>query len=96
MSPRPDSSSPIWSAALLAAGCTATRNGESLPVHWQSVRGRLYYWATETVLVRPLDVAVQAGEILEVQWSAGDTGYSTAIVQPCQSPKGGAAQCQAA
>jgi hypothetical protein len=88
MSPTHDSSGSIWSAALLAAGCTANQNGVSTPVQWQSSGDCLYYAASGSVLVLPLDVTMQAGDVLEVGWKAGDTDYSLAILQSGRTRKG--------
>jgi len=94
VSPGYSGSASIWSAALLAAGCTASRNGESRPVQWKSWRGRLYYRAKDAVVVRPLNVALQAGEVLEVRWDAGDTAYHLTIVHSQHTEKEVQSKCQ--
>jgi len=87
-------SASIWSAALLAAGCTASSNGKSRPVQWKSWRGRLYYRAANAVVVRPLNVALEAGEILEVRWDADDTAYRLTIVHSQHTEKEIQFKCQ--
>ena len=66
---------PVWAAALCAAACQTWRSvGE-----WLSTPKCILYAATDEV---PFGIALAQGEILEVRWSAGDTGYSVAVRQP--------------
>lgn len=74
---------PVWVAALSAVACQARRpDGVSSGIQWLSGRECVRYTATDEVTVEPFGIALAQGEILEVRWPAGDTGYSVAVRRP--------------
>ena len=75
---------PVWVAALCAAACRANRSDgvSSSGIQWRSGPECVRYTAIDEVTVEPFGIALAQGEILEVRWSAGDTGYSVAVRQP--------------
>jgi hypothetical protein len=77
-------STPVWVAALCAAACRANRSDgvSSSGIQWRSGAECVRYTAIEEVTVEPFGIALAQGEILEVRWPAGDTGYRVAVRQP--------------
>ena len=69
----------IWVAALLAADCSATEDGESWPIQWEYSTHSARYTATHSVTVRPFGIVLTPGQILEVHWRPGDTAYSFVV-----------------
>jgi hypothetical protein len=73
---------PVWAAALVAAGCVARHEGRVEPVAWRCLDASIRYTATEAVVVEPFGLSLDAGDILDVWWQPGDTAY-TLSVKPC-------------
>ena len=73
---------PIWTAALIAAKCCARKNGESDPVYWQIGEDYVLYTATEKVVVEPFGIPLTAGDVLEVRWETGASGYRATVRRP--------------
>ena len=75
------SPTPIWLAALTAAQCLATGNGQHHDVRWNCAAGRAVYTnagaATETI--HPLGVSLEGGQTLAVYWMPGETGYTMEV-----------------
>ena len=76
-------STPIWLAALLAAGCEATANGRTRRIEWRCASGRAVYTnsAAESEIVQPFGVAVRRGESVVVTWRPGETGYTVELAR---------------
>jgi hypothetical protein len=70
---------PIWKSVLLAAGCRVLGSDGSSPVQWECIQDYLRYQANDSITVEPFHIALDAGEILEVTWLTGDTGYTVLI-----------------
>jgi hypothetical protein len=77
---------PIWFAALAAAQCEVTRNGENRPVCFQYVAGRALYTNSSqtTECIDLLGVALQEGQTVAVYWLPGDSGYTLEVYQQQQ------------
>jgi hypothetical protein len=78
---------PVWTAALVAVRCRARKNGESDPIYWQIGQDYVLYTATEKVVVEPFGIAMAAGDVLEVRWEPGETGYRVIVRRPEQKPR---------
>jgi hypothetical protein len=72
---------PIWLAALLAARCQATGNGEEQSVRWICSSGRALYTnaRAHAVRIEPLGVTLQEGHTLAVCWEPGETTYNLEV-----------------
>ncbi len=72
---------PIWLAALNAASCQATRQGEDHAISWHCAAGRAVYTnaGADTETIRPLGVSLECGQTLAVYWMPGETGYSMEV-----------------
>jgi hypothetical protein len=73
---------PIWMAALLAVEWFAEKDGESCPVEWQCARNYMRFTGAGAVVLQPLNISLRAGEVLELRWPRGETGYSFVIRRP--------------
>jgi len=78
---------PVWTAALIAAKCHARKNGESDPVYWQIGEDYVLYTATEKVVIEPFGIPMAAGDVLEVRWERGETGYRAVVRKPEKRPR---------
>jgi len=78
---------PVWTAALIAAKCRARKNGESEPVYWQIGGDYVLYTATEKVVVEPFGIPMRPGDVLEVRWETGETGYHAVVRKPERRPR---------
>jgi len=74
-------STPIWMAALMAAGCLASRGKEDAPVRWVNVAGKALYTNRSAVpeLILPLGVILRNGETVAVSWLPDDTKYTVEV-----------------
>ena len=75
---------PIWLAALAAARCQVSRNGEDHAVRWSCVSGRAQYTnaGADAELIQPLGVRLKRGQTLAVYWLPGETDYTVEVYRP--------------
>src|ERR1043166_6092396 len=78
---------PVWTAALIAAQCRARKNGESEPIYLQLGAEYVLYPATAKVVVEPFGIPMSAGDVLEVRWETGETGYRAIVRRPERRPR---------
>ena len=45
------------------------------------------YTATEKVVVEPFGIPMAAGDVLEVRWEAGESGYRATVRRPEKRPR---------
>ena len=88
---------PVWVAALCAAACRANRSDgvSSYSIQWRSGPECVRYTAIDEVTVEPFGIALAQGQILEVRWPAGDTGYRVAVRQRGSLRSCGQGACRA-
>ena len=72
---------PIWLAALVAARCQVSGNGEDHAIRWRSVSGRALYTngGVDAEWIRPLGVRLEGGQTLAVDWRPGETDYTVEV-----------------
>lgn len=72
---------PIWFAALVANGCTATDRAEERAVNWRCRSGKALYTnvAREAEHIQPFGVHLRRGETLAVWWQPGETAYTLEV-----------------
>ncbi len=72
---------PVWLAALMAARCLATANGEERAVRWSHVRGRAVYTnaGADTEMIQPLGIRLEGGHTVVVSWMPGETTYCVEV-----------------
>ena len=78
---RPTDPVPIWLSVLLAASCSAKRNGEQHSVRWNCVAGRATYTnpGGDAEHIEPLGVNLMAGQTMAVYWNPGETAYTVEV-----------------
>ncbi len=72
---------PVWLAALLAARCQATANGEERAVRWSHFRGRAVYTnaGADAELIQPFGIRLEGGHTVAVSWIPGETAYTVEV-----------------
>jgi hypothetical protein len=72
---------PIWLAALFAAGCSADDGDEGHAVEWSCISGRAVYTndGANAERIEPLGVKLFRGQTLAVYWMPGETAYTTEV-----------------
>ncbi len=70
----------IWLAALIAAECHASGNGDRT-VHWKCVSGRAVYTnvGNNPERIEPLGVTLHRGQTLAVCWMPGETAFTVEV-----------------
>jgi hypothetical protein len=80
---------PIWSAALRAVGCRATRGDQSDLIEWELHADHARYEAAENLVVEPFGVKLSPGDVLEVRWAPNDSGYELTVKRPSKPARRG-------
>jgi hypothetical protein len=72
---------PIWFAALVANGCTASDRAEGRTVNWRHKSGKALYTnsARDAEHIQPFGVSLRRGETLAVWWQPGETAYTLEV-----------------
>ncbi len=78
---RPSEPAPVWLSVLLAASCSAGRNGEEHTVRWHCAAGRATYTnhGGEAERIEPLGVSLLGGHTMAVYWNPGETAYTVEV-----------------
>jgi hypothetical protein len=78
---RPAEPVPVWLSVLVAARCSAKRNGEHHAVRWDCVAGRAVYTnlGRDAEHIEPLGVSLLSGQTLAVYWVPGETAYTLEV-----------------
>src|SRR5688572_9390517 len=76
--PRYDASMPVWIAALLGSHLSAVQAGRARPVRWRVNADRIVFINESSTNreLEPFGVTLRSGDVLEVFWAPGDTGYT--------------------
>jgi hypothetical protein len=78
---RPVEPVPVWLSVLVAASCSAKRNGERHAVRWDCEAGRAVYTnlSLDAEHIEPLGVSLMGGHTLAVYWVPGETAYTLEV-----------------
>lgn len=72
---------PVWLAALIAARCQASANGQKRVVRWNHVRGRAVYTnaGVDAETIQPLGIQLEKGHTVAVSWIPGESAYTVEV-----------------